>query len=277
MIDSHSTILSNSSEPGEHPVALVGDVLRRRIYSPQSYAQVRNSAVVPIVHSECEIFASWFPVVWRRREQNVEFVAVRGLLNHEQAQPRPARTLLPLILRAYPFVFDPSQPTGPDTPRMLDDVFADAPTDAGATITTVRHKLSRGTTTRFAFMDRFATEVGTTTKIGSALASMNALEPWPLKFDIDGHQLHIPDLFVIRRAMFDDGSFAPLLQEHGMSCARMLSLHRVSLFRAGGLLAMAKAFLNQRRDMRPDEGANLAPPAADSRFPAGTAPASAQP
>src|SRR5262252_2966503 len=165
-----STMLSDpkaqASEPGERAVALVGDVLRRRIYSPQSYAQVRNTAIVPIVHSECESLACWFPLIWRRRERNVEFVALRGLLNDDRMQPRPARTLLPLILRSYPFVFDPSQTIGPDTTRMLDDVFADAPTDAGATITTVRLRLSRATTTRFAFMDRFASESGTTTKIG---------------------------------------------------------------------------------------------------------------
>ena len=157
---------------------------------------------------------------------------------------------------------------------MLDDVFADAPTDAGASITTVKLRLSRGTTTRFAFMDRFAAEIGPTTKIGCALAGMDAFEPWPLKFNVDGHQLLIPDLFVIRRAMFDDGRFAPLLQEYGMSCARMLSLHRLSLFRAGGLLATAKAFLGRRRDARPDEDTDSATRPADNRpAPASLAPA----
>lgn len=271
MTDLRATMISDAEarpiEPGERPVALVGDVLRRRIYSPQSYAQVRNSAVVPIVHSECETIASWFPLVWTRREQHFEFVALRGLSNSEYMQPPAARTLLPLILRAYPFVFDPSQPIGPDTTRMIDDVFADAPTDVGATITTVRRRLSRGTLTRFAFMDHFANKIGTTTTIGCALASMDAFEPWPLKFDIDGHQIHVPNLFVIRRAMFDDGSFAPLLREHGIDCARMLSLHRVSLFRAGGLLAMAKAYLNSRRDVRIENGGSLAQPAAKSRPP----------
>lgn len=269
MTDLRPTMLSNSElrlgEPGERPVALAGDVLRRRIYSPQSYAQVRNSAIVPIVHSECETLASWFPLVWRRREQTLEFVALRGLSKDERMQAPAARALLPVILRAYPFVFDPSQPTGPDTPRMIDDVFADAPTDVGATITTVRHRLSRGTMTRFAFMDRFAREIRTTMAIGRSLADMDAFEPWPLTFDIDGHRIHVPDLFVIRRAAFDDGRFAPLLREHGMSCAQMLSLHRVSLFRAGGLLARAKAFLGQRRQLDLESSESLAPGAAAGR------------
>jgi hypothetical protein len=180
-------------------------------------------------------------------------------------QAPAARAPLPLILRAYPFVFDPSQPIGPDTPRMIDNVFADAPTDVGATITTVRHRLSRGTMTRFAFMDRFAREIRTTMSIGRALAGMDAFEPWPLKFDIEGYQIDVPDLFVIRRAMFDDGSFAPLLQEHGISCARMLSLHRVSLFRAGSLLALAKAHLSRRRQIRLETSENPAQQPAESR------------
>src|SRR5437588_8680025 len=108
MTDLRATMISDAetrpSEPGEHPVALAGDVLRRRIYSPQSYAQVRNSAVIPIVHSECETLASWFPLVWRRREQNLEFVALRGLSNDERMQAPAARALVPVILRAYPFV-----------------------------------------------------------------------------------------------------------------------------------------------------------------------------
>jgi hypothetical protein len=243
-------------------------VLRRRIYSPQSYAQVRNSALVPIVHSECETLASWFPLVWRRREQDLEFVALRGLLNDERTQAPAARALLPLILRAYPFVYESSRPIGPDTPRMIDDVFADAPTDVGATITTVRRRLSRATMTRFAFMDRFAREIGTTMSIGRALADIDALEPWPLNFDIDGHQIRVPDLFVIRRSMFDDGRLAPLLQEHGISCAQMLSLHRISLFRAGGLLALAKALLNQERQKRPEDSAPPTQPTAVSHPPA---------
>src|SRR5260221_9858478 len=97
----------------EAPVVLQGEVLRRRIYSPQSYAPVRNTAVVPIVHSECATLASWFPLVWRRRQGNLAFVAIRALLNEQRAQPPAARGLLPLILRAYPFVLDPNQPPAP--------------------------------------------------------------------------------------------------------------------------------------------------------------------
>jgi hypothetical protein len=233
----------------EAPVVLQDEVLRRRIYSPLSYAPVRNTAVVPIVHSECATLASWFPLVWQRQHGNLEFVAVRALLNEQRAQPPAARGLLPLILRAYPFVLDPNQAKAPDTRRMLDDVFADAPTDVGATITTVQRKLSRGTTSRFRFLDQFAYDAVVTDKISQAVAGLDEFEPWNLKFEIDGNHVEVPDLLVIRPRAFEDGRLAPLLDQYGTPCAQMLGLHRISLFRAGGLLAMAKALLREGCDV----------------------------
>jgi hypothetical protein len=227
----------------ERPIALAKDVLRRRIYAPTAYATARNLAVVPIVPSECLALASWFPLVWRRDGSTLVFVAVRALLNDQRAQPPAARALLPLILHAYPFVFDPDQPIGPTSEKMLDDVFADAPTDIGATITTVHHRLSRATTSRFQVLDRFAHEMSVTNAVGHALDALDVFEPWPLRFNIDGHLVEVPNLLVIRPSAFDGGLLAPLLERYGMPCAQMLGLHRVSLYRAGVLLVMAKAVL----------------------------------
>lgn len=232
----------------ERPIALEKDVLRRRIYAPVSYAPVRNMAVVPIVHSECLALASWFPLVWRREGSALTFVAIRALLNDQRAQPPAGRTLLPLILHAYPFVFDPDQPVEPNSRKMLDDVFADAPTDVGASITTVHHRLSRATTSRFQMLDRFAHDMTVTAAVGNALAALDVFEPWALKFNIDGHSVEIPNLLVIRPSAFDGGLLAPLLQHHGLPCAQMLSVHRISLFRAGVLLVMAKAVLREASD-----------------------------
>jgi hypothetical protein len=172
----------------------------------------------------------------------MEFVAVRALLDDQGAQPQVARGLLPLILSAYPFVLDPDEPAGPNARKMLDNVFADAPTDVGATITTLQRRLSRGTTSRFRFLDRYAREAPLTADIGDAVAALDAFEPWPLKFDIDRYRVQVADLMVIRRSAFESGRFAPLLEQFGTPFGAMLSLHRISLFRAGGLLAMSRAF-----------------------------------
>ncbi len=232
-----------------HPIALEKDVLRRRIYAPLSYAPVRNAAVVPVVHSECLTLALWFPLVWRRKQETIEFVAIRALLHDQRAQPPAARGLLPFVLHAYPFVLDPAQSASPNSEKMLDDVFADAPTDIGATITTIHHRLSRATTSRFQMLDRFAQDLTVTTAINRHLAELDVFEPWALKFDIDGQVVEIPDLLVIRPSAFDDGRLAPLLEAYGRPCAEMLALHRISLFRAGVLLAAAKNFFQGQRNL----------------------------
>jgi hypothetical protein len=261
----------------ERPIALEKDVLRRRIYAPLAYAPVRNAAVVPIVHSECLTLASWFPLVWRRHETTIEFVAIRALLNDQRAQPPAARALLPLLLHAYPFVFDPRQPLRSDSPKMLDDVFADAPTDIGASITTVHRKLARATTSRFRLLDRFAYESEVTGEIGNALTELDAFEPWPLKFDIGGNNVGIPNLLVIRPSAFESGDFSRLLGNYGVPCARMLGLHRISLFRAGVLLGMAKTFFKEYAMPEPQEIVRNAAGEASARSPRSDAPAGSVP
>lgn len=243
---------------GERPIALEKEVLRRRIYAPQAYARVRNLAVVPIVHSEAMTLASWFPVVWRQRKAGVELVTVRALLDDQRAQPAAARRLLPMRLHAYPFVFDPARPIDATSPRMLDDIFADAPTDVGATITNVNRKTGRATTMRLAILDRIAGETELTEAIGSALTTRGLLEPWPLRFDIEGQAIGIPDLMVVRASAFDNGALAPLVSQFGVPSASLLGLHRISLFRAGLLLAAAKSFVKTKQveDAQPQPAQN---------------------
>jgi hypothetical protein len=228
---------------GAHPIALGGEVLRRRIYAPLAYAPARDTAVVPVVHGECMALATWFPLAWRRGQDGPQFVAVRALLDDQAAQVPASRTVLPLLLHGYPFVYADPAAAGAETPKLLDDVFADAPGDAGATITSVNHKLTRATTSRFRALDRFAAELPVTRAIGAALADAGCLTGWPLRFDIAGRTVAIDDLLVVRGEAFAGGDFAQMLQRFGAPCAEMLSLHRLSLFRAGALLAQARLAL----------------------------------
>lgn len=227
-----------------YPVALEHAVLRRRIYAPLAYAPARNTRLVPVVHSECLALASRFPLVWRRREGGaVEFVAVRSLIDDQRSQPAGARAILPLMLHAYPFMFDPTCPVDLTSPRMLDDVFADQPTDVGAAITTVNGRLGRATTMRLRILDRIASEHKLTQKIADALAERDLLEPWPLTFMIEGQAVGIPALYVVRPGAFEQPATGQLTAEFGLPCAYLLGLHRISLFCAGPLLAGACQFL----------------------------------
>lgn len=230
---------------GERPIALEKHALRRRIYAPAAYATVRDSAVVPVVHSEAHQLSAWFPLVWRNRGSEHDFVAVRSLLHDQRAQLPAAREVLPLILHAYPFVFDPKSPPDADSGRMMDDVFADHPTDAGATITTARGRLSRATLLRFRILDSLARDFPVTREISRELAGLGVLEPWHLKFDIEGRSVAIPDLFIVHQSAFDTGIFSAFLDKFGAQAALLLGLHRVSLFRAGVLLAVARKHLKQ--------------------------------
>lgn len=239
-----------------HPIALEKEVLRRRIYAPLAYEPVRDTALVPIVHSECLALAARFPLVWRRdRDRTFTFVAVRALLNAQGCQPATARAILPLILHAYPFMFDPAQPFAAASRRMLDDVFADQPTDGGAAITTLSGKLGRATTLRLRLLDRIANEHDVTQAVTDALAAHDLLEPWPLSFTIEGRAIAVPDLFVVRPAAFDGPSPGRLTERFGMPCAQMLALHRASLFCAGPLLAAARLYLKASRAEAEDRDA----------------------
>jgi hypothetical protein len=231
---------------GERPIALEKDVLARRIYAPAAYARVRNTAVVPIVHAEAYQLASWFPLVWRRQGAQFELVTVRALIDDQRAQPPAARNTLPLLLHAYPFVLDPNAPVGPQSTKMVDDVFADSPTDVGATITNVDRKLSRATVLRFRTLDIFAREYEVTSAINKMLSDLKLFDPWELKFNIEGQLVEIRDLFIVRQAAFDTGVFSSVLESLGVPAAQLLGLHRISLFRAGILLGMARAFLKAK-------------------------------
>ncbi len=244
---------------GTHPVALSSEVLRRRIYAPLSYAQVRDAAVVPVVHSECAALAAWFPLVWRRQPSGPQFVAIRALFDDQRAQPPAARVLLPLVLHGYPFVFDPTGPISRDTPKLFDDVFADAPTNVGATITSVNNKLTRATLSRFRYLDRFAEELQPTAAIGAALAGDDLLTPWQLSFEVEGQHVGIPDLMMVKAEAFDTGALTPILQRFGTAAATVISLHRLSLFRAGGLLAMARRVLKDSEPAAPSAASAQAP------------------
>ncbi len=243
---------------GERPIALEKDALRRRLYAPIAYAPVRNTAVVPVVHSEAYRLATWFPLMWRKHGPEFELVAVRSLIDDQRAQPAAARAVLPLILHAYPFVFDPKIFPDEGGERMLDDVFADAPTDVGASITTVGGKLSRATIQRFRILDGLVHELRLTREIGKALADLDLFAPAELKFDIQGRSIEIPDLFVVRQGAFDGGLFSTVLEKFGAPAALVLGLHRVSLFRAGLLLAMARKALQQSAASLQDDKAHSA-------------------
>ena len=232
----------------ERPVPIVGDVTVRRIFAQVAYQQVRHAQVVPVVHAEVSRLVPWFPIVWRSRGDEMDLVAVRSLLDRGRGYHPFTQAEVgtyPLLLQAYPFLLDPAGEVSADSvPRtMLDDVVADAPTNVGAPVTDLNGQPSRATAQRATCLGAFARHHPETRSISDWLSRNGMLEPWHLSFDIEQHHIDVPNLFAIRQEAFTTGRLAPLLAQHGASAAGLLGLHRISLFRAGVLLAQARAAL----------------------------------
>ncbi|NJL07409.1 MAG: SapC family protein [Methylacidiphilales bacterium] len=232
---------------GENPVLLESEVLSRRIFAPRAYRLVRELPIVPIVVSEAQKIAMWFPIAWRMGENGPELVAMRSLLADQRGQPPRARDLLPLLLSAYPFVLDPAAPPRAGAHKMLDNVFADEPTDIGATIVGLDRKPVLATRLRLDALETFAAQYPATRSLGHALDEAKLLEAWPLEFDIGGRNVSVPNLFIAHRDAFESGRYAAILAQHGLMAAELLGLHRISLFRAGLLVTMARAVLEEHR------------------------------
>lgn len=131
---------------------------------------------------------------------------------------------------------------------MFDDVCSDEPTDIGATVTTLERKPGLATEQRLGALDTFARELPETRAIGQSLAEADLFEPWKLAFDVEGQSIEVGGLVIARQTAFDDGRYSPILAKHGVAAAQLLALHRISLFRAGLLLTMAKAALKHGHD-----------------------------
>lgn len=227
------------------PRPLSGEMMASRIYSPFAYELVRHTRIVPVVACESERLGVAFPVVWRRTETGPELVVLRSLL--EDGRGFPGGTagnlgLLPLVLQAYPFLPLQGADEGAEKRRMIDDVVADRPSDTGATITNPDGRVSRGTELRLHVLEVFESDLVETRAIGRRIDALGLLEPWPLVFEL-GHDrlVEIKDLYVIGSTVFGSPRLVPVLAEFGASAARLLGIHRLSLFRAGALLAAAKA------------------------------------
>lgn len=232
----------------DRPIALQGDVGKRRIFSPFAYARVRHTAAVEISLSEAERYAAYYPIAWQRiADQVFRLVVVRSLLHDGRGHYAGALTtlsFLPALCAAYPFLLaeQPDHLNGAD--YLVDDVIADEPTDVGAPIIMLDGRPSRATEQRLQLLERHRRQIAPTSRLNARLAAADLLEPWALKFDdVEGTRLEVPNLWILKQGTIETGAYAPVLGELGSRAAWLLGLHRVSIFRAGQLLANARAAL----------------------------------
>jgi hypothetical protein len=233
----------------ENFIPLGEGVASRRIFSPFAYPLVRELNVVPIVHTEAFRLGAWFPVAWQQRADGVQLVTVRAFAPDLRAVPAAVRTSvkhLPVLLQAFPFGLEPGHEIRPGTPKMLCDEMADEPESVGAPITTPDRKLSRATELRFQALDFFCDHSAPTEALGRALHEDGLLEPWTLSFDVEGRKIEVPDILMVRQDLYATGRLAPVLGRFGPMAAELIGIHRLSLFRAGPLLAAARTALTAK-------------------------------
>lgn len=233
----------------EQPIPLAGEVLKQRIFSPLAYAQVRNANVMAIAAAEAARFAGHYPIAWRKRGKTFELSVVRSLLADGRGHAPGTQTTLtfiPALARAYPFLYDPERGPQVGRPKFVDGSIADKPNDIGAPIVLADGRPSKATVQRVATLDATAPSFAESAAIATYLAEADLFEPWPLHFeDVEGQTLDVADLWIVRQDIINTGKLAPLLRLHGIIAADLIGLHRISLYRAGMLLAQARSALKE--------------------------------
>jgi hypothetical protein len=225
----------------ENPVSLER-AKHRRIFSPLAYSTVLDALVVPIVHREAFRLACWFPTAWRMAKNGPELVIVRALTKDRSANfANRELVMLPLVLQAYPFLLDRANTKDSNLAVLYDDSIAEEPNDVGAPVLMPNGNFSRGAEFRLRALRAYARYLPATEAMSHMLHRMDLLEPWPLSFEVGGKKIGFDDLFVVRPAAFDTGTFSPVVARFGPDAASFLSCHRLSLFRAGPQLAAARA------------------------------------
>ncbi len=250
----------------ERPVPLKGDVLKQRIFSPLAYVNVRNANVVGITAHEAPRYSAHFPIAWHKCDDRFELAVVRSLLDDGRGHPtasQSALTFLPALCRAYPFMYEPAGKAEPGPGNIpthhrsnfIDAAVADAPSDIGSPICYPDGRPTKATAQRIALLDMAAPMFAETAEIGRQLSELELFEAWPLRFEnVEGHTLDVPNLWIVKQDAIQTGALAPVMRRHGIIAADLIGLHRVSLFRAGILLANAKSALK----MTPASDAQIA-------------------
>ncbi len=211
-----------------------------RIFSPVSYARVRNAQIVPAVHTEALSLAHWYPVCWQRDGEAATLVALRTLRNDGSCQPAGSNSLvaMPLALRAYPFVVGAEQPEGND---LIETDISDEPSDIGAPMMTVGGTASAGSLLKLRAKAAFDEALPLTQAMTDALVTGDLLEPWPLDFDIGGEKIGVVSLSVIKAHAISSPGMFQFIERFGPAAAVFLGAHRISLFRAGILFQAANS------------------------------------
>lgn len=225
----------------EQPAVLSVEWGHQRIYAAGSYAHVRGLREVPVILAEAMALAPHFPLCWKMVNDTPVLVALRSLLPDGRGHYPATRRAYPLCLQAYPFaVPDPLMIERQQL--VVDRAFADRPTDIGAPILQENGRMGRGALMRARLALEVARGIAPTNRLSEDLWRNGFLEPWPLAFDLAGGQrAERHDLLVIAASRLSSPALYGLVDQHGPEAGLFMALQRISLFRIGALLQLAKS------------------------------------
>lgn len=226
----------------ERPAVLSAEWGHQRIYAAGSYAHVRMLREVPVILAEAMALAAHFPLCWKLVDGRPVLVALRSLLTDGRGHYPPGRRgTMPLCLQAYPFaVPDPEMIERQQL--VVDRAFADRPTDIGAPILQENGRMGKGALVRARLALEIARGIAPTERLSEDLWRHGLLEPWPLAFDlVDGQRVERQDLLVIAASKLSSPALYSLVGQHGAEAGLFMALQRISLFRIGALLHLARS------------------------------------
>ncbi|PPD16078.1 MAG: hypothetical protein CTY25_03650 [Methylobacterium sp.] len=225
----------------ENPTVVGMEWGHERIYAAPSYRLVRFLCDAPVTLGECQVLARWYPLCWRRSDDGLVLVALRSLLPEGEGHYPENRAPLPLCLQAYPFAV-PDPESIERQQLVVDRVIADRPTDVGAPIVMANGRMSTGAVIRARLALQVARGLQATTALSRDLDAAGLLEPWPLDFDLgQGRRAGRSDLSVIAASQLGNPLLATIVERHGVDAGLFMAYQRISLFRIGFLLQLAKA------------------------------------
>ncbi|MFO1151139.1 MAG: SapC family protein [Alsobacter sp.] len=192
--------------------------------------------VVSIAPIEAAQLADRFPIAWRQGGGIWDLVCLVGLTpDHDywRAPPfedHPGQGMLPLLLQAYPFTVVDDGETEALTILRDDDVGS----SEGDVLFDERGEPTGDTERRCQALWTFVGDRRRAEPLFAALGALDVFKPWDLTFP--DAKVKIEGLFTIDSAFFGSKSHILAVESHGWQAANLLTLHRISLYRAAEMV-----------------------------------------
>lgn len=213
-----------------------------RIHEPLSYRVTLQEPFVPITLDEAFTLAAHFPLVWRRDVTGrLELVAIRGFTKAGTDLPgirKLGHDALPLLLQAYPMRYENHRIAMAEIG--LDRVAPLATSDLGSPVFTQAGDFTPGAQLKVAALRKFGEIAEETQGFTDVVADAGALQVVALPGELRA-RVEVPELLFMgpgadTRELLDY-LFAAF---GGKRVAAFLAGHRLSLYRMGPLISMAR-------------------------------------